>query len=95
MEKPALQAPVINLNGTSAESLVTEYREASRTLRAAIKAVENITVHGRDYQTVARGLYLTARSEQEARLIKLQEVLGEIESLHEQVYEQQLARKRA
>lgn len=92
MEKP--QAPVINLNGTAAVSLVEEYKTAAHTLRAAIKAVGDVTVHGRDYQTVDYALYQKARSEHVQRLQKLEEVLDEIESLHEQVYRQQLARKR-
>lgn len=88
------QAPVINLNGTSAESLTSEYGEAIFALRAAINAVQNITVHGRDFQTAADGLYQKARDEQIARLRKLEEVQAELESLREQVYEQQLARRR-
>ncbi len=94
MDKPTPQAPVINLNGTSANSLVEEYKTASHALREAINAVQNITVHGRDYQTAPEGCYQKARSEQTARLQKLETVLEEIESLHQQVYEQQLARKR-
>jgi hypothetical protein len=88
------QPPVLNLNGTSSESLTKEYRAASHALRQAIEAVQNITVNGRDFQTVDDALYQKARSEQTERLQKLQTVLEEIESLHEQVYEQQLARKR-
>jgi len=94
MDKPTPQAPVINLNGTSANSLVEEYKTASHALREAINAVQNITVHGRDFQTAADGLYQKARDEQIARLRKLEEVQAELESLREQVYEQQLARRR-
>jgi len=87
-------APVINLNGTSGEALMQELRTAGEAVREAIEAVGNMTVHGRDFQTVGPDVYRQARIEQTARLEKLRSVLDEIRSLQEAVYEQVEARKR-
>ena len=81
-------APVLNLNGTSTTTLLSEYVQAAHAVRQAINAVQNITVHGRDFQTAEPGLYAKARDEQVERLRKLESVLDEIQQLQEAVYEQ-------
>lgn len=79
MPKPT--APIINLNGTSAENLIEEYKTAYLAVRAAVDALRQVTVHGRDFQTAPEGTYEKARAEQVARLEKLRQVEDELVSL--------------
>lgn len=44
-----MKAPTVNINGTPREQLQGEYLVAIATIDAAIKAIGEITVHGRDY----------------------------------------------
>ena len=87
-------APVINLNGSSAEHLVEEYKTAYQAVRAAYEALRHVTVHGRDFQTAPEGTYEKARAEQVARLEKLRQVEDDLASLACDVQEQLDARKR-
>ena len=87
-------APVINLNGTSAEVLLEEYKMAYTATQAAIEALRRMTVHGRDFQTAPEGTYEKARAEQIARMEKLQQVGVEIVSLACEVQAQIDARPR-
>lgn len=88
-------APVLNLNGTSAKNLIEEYKAAYTAIQAAYEAVQQVTVHGRDFQTAPEGTYEKARAEQLARLTKLQEVADDMAELARLVQEQVDARKRA
>lgn len=54
MEK-SLIIPVVNLNGTSRESLVEDHRKALDALKVAFDALSDIAPHGRDYQTTPPG----------------------------------------
>jgi len=92
MPKPT--APVINLNGSSAQTLVEEYKAAYTAIRVAYEAVQQVTVHGRDFQTAPEGTYEKARAEQTARLTKLQEVEDDMAELARLVQQQVDARKR-
>jgi glucokinase len=51
----ALGVPVVNLNGSSKESLLNDYLAIMRALEAANKAMAEATPHGRDFQTVPNG----------------------------------------
>jgi hypothetical protein len=48
-----MQFPQININGTNAEVLKQEYLDAIHAIQAAQAAMSALTVHGRDYQTIA------------------------------------------
>lgn len=87
-------APVINLNGTSAQDLIDEYREAYSAIRKAYEVLQRVTVHGRDFQTAPAGTYEKARAEHHARLAKLQEVENELIELSRLVLLQVEARRR-
>ena len=68
--------PIINLNGTSAESLFDEYIEAHRLLtRAKRFLAESTTCHGRDYQCNPAGDYDKAKQERHVMFQKLNDVL--------------------
>lgn len=58
----ALDVPVVNLNGSSKESLLNDYLAIMRALEAANKAMAEATPHGRDFQTVKNGDHIAARA---------------------------------
>jgi DNA-binding PadR family transcriptional regulator len=45
----------INGNGDEVEVLLGQVKTAMKTLEEAGKAVSNLTIHGRNYQTLAHG----------------------------------------
>ena len=85
-----MQLPQLNINGTDGEALMNEYREAARALGKAIEALEAVTVHGRDYQTLANASSAAsdAYREHRERLAKLRTVHGELQALYSDVYAQ-------
>lgn len=76
-----LQFPQPNINGTSKEALVRQYRDVHRALGEAIELICEHAPHGRDYQTLPAGSFEQARSEHFARLAKLENVKAEIEAI--------------
>lgn len=87
------QAPVLNINGSSYQTLREDYLATIRVIQEAEKKLSAIYPHGRDFQTVDGGLYQKARNEADARLKKIRDVLNEIENIAKQIVDQQLARK--
>ena len=50
--------PVIHMNGTSRETLVSEYKAALDSVREATDALARVTVNGRDYYPLGdRAIY--------------------------------------
>jgi hypothetical protein len=66
--------PTIHLNGTSAKSLVREYRAVSDALEAASKALEAATCNARDFYLQGDDAWQRARKEREEAFAKLAEV---------------------
>ena len=87
-------APVLNLNGTSAETLLEEYQDAYSAILKALRVVQQVTVNGRDYQTAPHGTYEKARAEHLARLEKLQSIVLDFSAIIQDVQDQEDARKR-
>jgi len=81
-------APIINLNGTSADELMNQNIEAAEALRAAILALQKAAPHGRDYQTAMNDEYKQARAEHQARLVILNSVLDQIVSIGSDIHGQ-------
>lgn len=88
-------APLVHLNGTGRDGLMRGYREAARTLRAAVEALQQTAPHGRDYDChpltpqLGEGAPLKlATEEHRARLQALEGVLFELEQLGRAVYAQ-------
>jgi hypothetical protein len=86
-----LAMPLINMNGTSANELLTQLSEACLAVGAASGAVANAAPHGRDYQ-LNPGDYQIARKQHEARLMALQAISDELEKIAENIYDQQAER---
>ena len=83
-----LSTPKINLNGTNAADLITEYRAASDAVSRAHIALAGVTCHGRD------GLDSVDRAKKSTCLERLQEISDALEFVLEGLYEQNDARKR-
>jgi len=91
MATEKLAMPLINLNGTSAESLLADLSEACLAVGNANGAVAKTAPHGRDYQHNQRD-YQLARQQHEARLVALQAIADELEAIATSVYDQQTER---
>ena len=68
--------PIINMNGTSAESLFDEYLEAHRLLTRAERFLREFTTcHGRDFQCNPVGDFDKAKEERYQMFVKLNNVI--------------------
>lgn len=74
-------APKINLNGTSKEALIKEYRAAHLAIDNAIEVLSKVTVHGRDFQTEPVGTFEVHQTQHVIRLKSMEHVKLEIESI--------------
>jgi hypothetical protein len=82
-----MQLPQINLNGTERNDLLQDYIKAKRALEHAVEALSACAPHGRDYQTLPNheSFFYAAQREHTARILKVRQVLAEIETLAEHV----------
>ncbi len=87
-----LVIPTLNLNGTAKKSLIDDYLACLDALRAAQAALERTSPHPRDYQTVTTGTWQRAAQQHRARYRALQEVMDEINTIAERVFDQTTGR---
>jgi hypothetical protein len=87
-----IQAPIININGASADQLLADHLAACDALREAIKAVQATTPHGRDFQTARPGQYEKARDQYWNRSKRLHEVLDELIAIATDIHAQKLGK---
>lgn len=78
--------PVIHLNGTGAETLYNEYRDARRALSEATDKLLEATCHPRDFYPVA-GTWEKARQERSAMIQKLDDVFKYLQQWEYLAYE--------
>ena len=88
------QFPRINLNGTDGGVLADEYMAGITAVDAAIKAVQAITVHGRDYHVISSTATPDAIAEHWARLRLLEQVREELMAIAVNIAEQNDARRK-
>ncbi len=82
MSDSKLTAPILHLNGTSAENLIEAYKEAAHCLHDCIALVQGTAPHGRDYYVSKDpGALEKATQEHRARLEKLNSVLEDLQEL--------------
>jgi hypothetical protein len=79
--------PVVNINGTGKHGLVGQYADAADAVQIAMEAVRKAMPHGRDYQHDPL-TYEAARREHTERLLKLQQVYAELDTLAFQIAQQ-------
>lgn len=84
-----MQLPVINLNGTARSDLLEGYMKTKLCLKHTLEALQEIYPHGRDYQTlgndIAKRALAQAQDEHSNRILKIRQVMAEIETLAEHV----------
>jgi hypothetical protein len=83
-----MMIPTVHLNGTSKGHLVAELDTALGALAAAIDAITQITVHGRDYYVQGPAAYAQARHEMDLRLAALGVVQDDLLAMHASVLKQ-------
>jgi hypothetical protein len=66
--------PTIHLNGTSAESLLDEYRAAMKAMQAAAQALYSCTCNARDFYPQGDAAWIQARGERADAFRKLHEL---------------------
>jgi len=64
-------APIVNINGSSKQSLLKDHYEAYKAIENAINKLSVCSPHGRDYQISPAGDYGKARQEHYARMKQL------------------------
>jgi hypothetical protein len=83
-----MHLPQPNLNGTTRSDLLELYLDAKLALEHAITALRAAEPHGRDYQTYPGGgaqIFYAAQREHADRILKVRQVLAEIETLAEHI----------
>lgn len=82
-----MQLPQININGTAQHDLLELYIDAKHALQKAIDALHAASPHGRDYQTLPNHseVFYAAQREHAARILKVRQVMAEIEMLAEHI----------
>jgi hypothetical protein len=93
MTKPTAEsfsAPILNINGSSPETMVKDILAALNALNDAAKAVAETAPHPRDWQTATDGdsLFTMARDQHRARLYRLGVIHAELEAIGLSIQEQ-------
>ncbi len=73
--------PTIHLNGTGGDSLKQEYHAAYKAIDAAMDALHDATLNGRDYYPQGAGAYSQARAERDAAFKQLREAQAYVEAM--------------
>ena len=89
-----MQKPLVHLNGTSGESLLSGYVHVRATLTKGIEALHGAAPNARDYYPLGDDAFSAARREHEDRTRRLMSVLEEIHELAEHVQDAMDARRR-
>jgi hypothetical protein len=77
-----IEAPIVNLNGTSPDSLIEAYIEACHALRVAAVALADTAPNGRDWQTSRdRDAFKRAQAQHAVRMQALNGILADVVNL--------------
>lgn len=80
-----IQAPHINLNGSSKNDLLDQYQTAYLAATKAVDMLRLCAPHGRDFQGLPPEAYETARAQHKARMESLHKVANEVLDIVEQI----------
>jgi hypothetical protein len=97
MTKPTAEsfsAPILNINGSSPETMIDDICAALHALNEAAYVVAKTAPHPRDWQTAADGdaLFAMARDQHRARLYRLGVIHAELEAIGLSIQDQAHAR---
>jgi len=81
--------PRVHLNGTSKGELMKQLAEVEEAVVTAIHAVDRATPQARDYSVIDDDAITRARNAHYARILKLEEVLAELQQIQEGVAAQE------
>lgn len=84
-ETKRLAKPVVHLNGSGRNTLMTQYADAYMKLHDAIVALRKLDIHDRDYYPLGPDAGPQARRENDARLDKVASAMAEIEEIYQAV----------
>jgi hypothetical protein len=77
--------PTIHLNGTGRQTLSREYGAAVEALRAALTALDELTVNGRDYYPQGPSAVQQAIEEHRARYRQVQAVYDDMHEIYQRL----------
>jgi hypothetical protein len=80
-----MRHPTIHLNGTGRATLSREYGEVVEKLRAALTALDELTVNGRDYYPQGPDAVQQAIEEHRARYRQVQAVYDDMWAIYERL----------
>jgi hypothetical protein len=82
-----MMIPTIHFNGTGSEALKREIEAAVDAVGTAMRAVGNMTVHGRDYYPQGPDAFGQALTEHQNRRMRLLSVLDELVEMYNKLEE--------
>ena len=80
-----IQAPHINLNGSSKNDLLEQYQQAYLAACKSIDMLRLCAPHGRDYQSLPVEAYETARAQHRLRMESAHKIANDILDIVEQI----------
>jgi len=80
-----MMVPTVHSNGTGRRSLLEELTEAHTAVQAAMTALRQVTVHGRDYYVQGPNAYAQAREEMDRRQVALAQVADELYEMYQAI----------
>lgn len=84
--------PIIHSNGTGRKALIREAREAKKALGKAREALQNMTIHGRDFYVSSDYPvnYNQAVAEHFERIDSISEIISDLSNYQAKILEQGL-----
>jgi hypothetical protein len=86
---PATVFPTVHMNGTSKRALIEDYAASARALHHAINLMAAAAPNGRDYYPQGAEAIRVAMREHQERIIKLQNIVRELEKIGEHIVDQE------
>jgi len=83
-----MMIPTVHLNGTHGPNLLDQVTDASQAAWKLMKALENMSPHGRDYYVQSPSAFKQAQMEHEDRYKLVKSLLDELEQLAEGIADQ-------
>ena len=87
IDKEEIVYPVVHLNGTGKNSLISEYEKAGHAVSMAIKTMQENCPNARDYYLIP-GSFKEAMEQHTDRILRLKSVFKEIETILDNIDEQ-------
>jgi len=80
-----IQAPHVNLNGSSKSDLLEQYQKAYLAASKSVDMLRLCAPHGRDYQGLPVEAYETARTQHKMRMESAHKIANDILDIVEQI----------